>query len=123
MKKTDLERLKKILSLWDALHRQIVGREITREVLLHDEFAQWAVTTPVYNIGEQVYQLPAEFKNQYPDIPWNMVSGLRHRLVHDYEGINWSIISEVIFEDMPQFMVNVSRVAAKMENKERENMT
>ena len=33
-----------------------------------------------------------------------MVSGLRHRLMHDYEGINWSIIAEVLFEDMDAFV-------------------
>lgn len=115
MKKSDLERLKKILSLWDALHTQIVQRSITKEELLHDEFAQWAITTPVYNIGEQVYQLSPELKKKYVDIPWNMVSGLRHRLVHDYDGINWSIIAEVIFEDMPQFAFSVAEVLAELE--------
>ena len=29
-----------------------------------------------------------------------MVAGLRHRLVHVYDGINWSIVVEVVFEDM-----------------------
>lgn len=115
MKKSDLERVKKILSLWEALHTQIVQRNITKEELLQDEFAQWAVTTPVYNIGEQVYQLSPELKKQYPDIPWNMVSGLRHRLVHDYDGINWSIIAEVIFEDMPQFASSVAEVCTELE--------
>ena len=110
MKKSDLERLKKILSLWEALHEQMNRRGITKDDLLHDEFAQWAVTTPIYNIGEQVYQLSPELKGRYKDIPWNMVSGLRHRLVHDYDGINWSIIAEVIFEDMPPFAEAVSQV-------------
>lgn len=115
MKKSDRERLKKILSLWEAMHTQIIQRNITKDELLHDEFAQWAITTPVYNIGEQVYQLSPELKKQYPDIPWNMVSGLRHRLVHDYDGINWNIIAEVIYEDMPQFASAVAKVCAELE--------
>lgn len=53
MKKTDTERLKKIVSLWDALSSEIERRGITREMLLTEQFSQWAVTTPVYNIGEQ----------------------------------------------------------------------
>ena len=43
-------------------------------------------------------------KDQYPDIPWNVVSGLRHRLVHNYEGVNWSIIVEIIFDEMDGFV-------------------
>ncbi len=93
MKKSDIERLKKIVSLWEALSGEIMQRGITRELLLTEQFSQWAVTTPIYNIGEQVYQLSPEFKKEYPGIPWSVVSGLRHRLVHDYDGINWSLIA------------------------------
>ena len=100
MKKSDKERLKKIVSTWENLSRQMQQHGITPELLLEDEFAQWAVTTPLYNIGEQVYQLSSEFKAAYPDQPWNMVAGLRHRLVHDYDGINWTIIVEVVFSDL-----------------------
>lgn len=34
-----------------------------------------------------------------------MISGLRHRLVHDYEGTNWQMIVEVVFEDIPALLV------------------
>ena len=39
-----------------------------------------------------------------------MVSGMRHRLVHDYEGINWSVIVEVIFREMPGFVEQVRKI-------------
>ena len=100
MKKSDKERLKKIVSTWNDLHAQMEQRQITPALLLEDEFSQWAVTTPLYNIGEQVYQLSSEFKESHPEQPWNMVAGLRHRLVHDYDGINWTIIVDVLFTDM-----------------------
>lgn len=107
MIKSDNERLNKIVNLWSALNAQIKERHITRESLLEDEFLQWAVTTPLYNIGEQVYGLSPELKKQHPEIPWVVVSGLRHRLVHDYQGINWSIIVEVIFDEMDGFVRSV----------------
>lgn len=110
MKKPDVERLKKIITTWEALDRQIVERGIIRETLLSDEFFQWAITTPLYNIGEQVYQLSGELKSMHPDMPWSAVAGLRHRLVHDYEGINWSVIVEVVFDEMPGFIEGVRRI-------------
>ena len=114
MKKSDKERLKKIVSTWENLSAQMQQRGITPELLLEDEFAQWAVTTPLYNIGEQVYQLSSEFKASYPDVPWNMVAGLRHRLVHDYDGINWTIIVDVLFTDMAPFIQSVENILAGM---------
>ena len=110
MKKSDTERIKKIVSTWDALKRQIDEHSITKENLLDDEFSQWAVTTPLYNIGEQVYKISDETKKQNPQIIWSVVSGLRHRLVHDYEGINWSIIVDVIFNEMEEFVNDVKKL-------------
>lgn len=110
MKKSDTERIKKIVSTWDALKRQIDEHSITKEQLLDDEFLQWAVTTPLYNIGEQVYKISDETKKQNPQIIWSVVSGLRHRLVHDYEGINWSIIVDVIFNEMEEFVNDVKKL-------------
>ncbi len=65
MKKSDKERLKKIISTWESLSSQLKERDITSEQLLNDEFLQWAVTTPLYNIGEQVDQLSDELKKKY----------------------------------------------------------
>ncbi|MBR1762349.1 MAG: DUF86 domain-containing protein [Eubacterium sp.] len=107
MIKSDSERIKKIINTWNALQNQIKEHNITKESLLEDEFSQWAVTTPLYNIGEQVYKISPELKSEHPEIPWNVVSGLRHRLVHDYEGINWSIIVEVVFDEMNDFVDSI----------------
>ena len=54
--------------------------------------------------------LSPEFKKANPDIPWSVVSGLRHRLVHDYEGINWSIIVEVVFDEMDDFVKMIEKL-------------
>lgn len=55
-----------------------------------------------------------ELKKKYPEQPWNLVARLRHRLVHDYDGINWSIIVEVVFEDMPSFADAVKRILVEI---------
>lgn len=114
MKKTDKERLKKIVDIWEELHRQMQQRDITKELLLNDEFSQWAVTTPLYNIGEHVYQLDRELKERYPEQPWNKISGLRHRLIHDYDGINWTIIVDVIFNEMEPFVNAVKQILTEI---------
>lgn len=110
MKKSDTERIKKSISVWQALQNQIKEHSITKENLMNDEFLQWAVTTPLYNIGEQVYKISDEMKQQHPEIIWSIVAGLRHRLVHDYEGINWSIIVEVIFDEMNDFVESIKKL-------------
>ena len=35
---------------------------------------------------------------------------MRHRLVHNYEGTNWSIISTVLLEEIPAFTDQVRAI-------------
>ncbi len=57
MSGSDFERLKKIIGTWEAAAAQIEAKGITPEMLMEDEFSQWALTTPLYNIGEQVREI------------------------------------------------------------------
>jgi len=39
-----------------------------------------------------------------------MISVLRHRLVHDYEGTNWNIIADVVFEELSVLIKNLEKL-------------
>jgi len=110
VKYTDQDRLEKIISKGKELLKYISDNNVTREDLLETTSLQWLVTTPLYNIGEHVYYLSDEFKDKHKDTSWNLISGLRHRLVHDYEGTNWNVICDVIFEDLPVFLNQIDNI-------------
>lgn len=101
MKRSDEQRIKKIYENAVRLHEYIVSNEIRKDDLLTNVPLQWLVTTPLYNIGEHVYNLSNEYRETHKEIPWSMMSGLRHRLVHNYDGTNWNIIADVVFEELP----------------------
>ena len=107
MKYSDEQRIEKILYYATRLQKFISEKNITKEKILNEIELQWLVTTPLYNIGEHVYNLSRSFKSAHENIEWNMISGLRHRLVHDYDGTNWNIIVEVIFEELPIFIEQI----------------
>lgn len=43
-------------------------------------------------IGEAANRLPDEFKDRFPETDWHRIRGFRNRIVHDYFGIDYSII-------------------------------
>jgi uncharacterized protein with HEPN domain len=43
-------------------------------------------------IGEAANRLPEEFKETHPEIDWHKIRGFRNRIVHDYFGIDYSIV-------------------------------
>jgi uncharacterized protein with HEPN domain len=54
-------------------------------------------------IGEAIVQLPWEFKDQYPDIPWEKVAGLRNRLVHEYFDIDHKLVWNILEKSVSEF--------------------
>jgi len=110
MKHSDQQRVNKIYEYASKLTEYVRNNDITREALMTDFSLQWLVTTPLYNIGEQAYNLSAEYKAEHDEIPWSMISGLRHRLVHDYDGTNWEMISEVVFDDIPELLIQLEKL-------------
>lgn len=110
MKYTDRQRLERICDYCSKLLTYISDSGLTREMIMEDYAAQWTVTTPLYNIGEHTYNLSSEMKQSHPEIPWAKISGLRHRLVHSYDNTNWSIIVQVIFEELWDFYRDVEAI-------------
>ena len=88
MRYSDQQRICKIYENAHKLHEYITENNIKREDLMENYALQWLVTTPLYNIGEHAYHLSNEYKESHSTIQWKMMEGLRHLLVHDYDGTN-----------------------------------
>ena len=46
-------------------------------------------------IGEAANRLPEDFKDANSNIDWHRIRGFRNRIVHDYFGIDYSIVWEI----------------------------
>lgn len=105
--RNDEYRLQRIVELGNQLLDVMSKRGIGKERILSDFEAQWLVTTPLFNIGEQVNCLSRAFTDMHPEVPWSQIAGLRHRLVHNYEGTNWNMIAAVLQDDLEPFIRRV----------------
>jgi uncharacterized protein with HEPN domain len=72
------------------------------QAFLQDRKTIDAVTRNLEIIGEAARQLSEEDRAQYPQIPWAQIVGLRHRIVHDYFGIDTELIWEIASKDAPE---------------------
>lgn len=110
MKYTDEQRIEKIRIIVEKLLRYVDDNRLTREDVAEDETVRWTLTTPLYNIGENAYNLTADFKKAHNEIPWSKISGLRHRLVHDYDDTNWDIVNDIVFKVIPEFKKQIDKL-------------
>ena len=123
MKYSDAQRIEKICTMTEKLLNYLRTSNITEEIIVGNEPIRWAITTPLYNIGEHAYCLSDNFKAAYNQIPWNRISGLRHRLVHDYDNTSWSTICSVIFEVLPVFYDELKEVDKTLRENKGDNIS
>jgi uncharacterized protein with HEPN domain len=75
---------------------------MTKDQLLEDEVMKRAVVRSLEVIGEACKKIPADVKLKWDSISWKNMSGMRDRLIHDYVGINYSIVWDVSRNKIPE---------------------
>ena len=80
---------------------------MTREDFISSGMAADAVVRNLEIIGEAANRLPAEFTDKHSGIEWRKIIGLRHRIVHDYFGVDLDIIWSIIRRDLPDFVSKI----------------
>ena len=78
------------------------SREISFEDFIKDPVLMRAFVRSMEVIGEAVKNLPMEFREKYPDVPWKEIAGMRDKLIHEYFGINYKIVWKTVVEDIPK---------------------
>ncbi|HDP25251.1 MAG TPA: DUF86 domain-containing protein [Deltaproteobacteria bacterium] len=68
---------------------------------LGDETLKRAFVRSLEVIGEASKKLPEHVKEIQPDIEWRKVSGMRDRLIHDYFGVDYTIVWDVATNKLP----------------------
>jgi uncharacterized protein with HEPN domain len=64
-------------------------------------------------IGEAANRLPEEFKNQFSEVDWLRIRGFRNRIVHDYFGIDYSIVWNIKESFLPEMIAQLQPLTEK----------
>jgi len=71
--------------------------------LLHDDLDyRKSIAMSVLQIGELSTHLSEEFRDEYKDIPWRDIRGMRNIVAHHYGKIDENVLSEIIHKDIPE---------------------
>lgn len=79
-----------------------VTENLLLEDFLEDETLKRAVVRSLEIIGEATKKIPADFKVKWNSIQWKNMAGMRDRLIHDYIGVNYSIVWDVMRNKIPE---------------------
>ena len=73
----------------------------TKEQVINDEVLCRAVVRSIEIIGEASKKIDDNFKSIHNHIEWKKMSGTRDKLIHDYFGIDYDIVWDIIESKIP----------------------
>lgn len=88
----------------------VTGPNFSKDSLLQDEILKRALVRSLEIIGEATKKIPADFKIKWSSINWKNMAGMRDRLIHDYMGINYSIVWDVVRNKIPELSEQIAEV-------------
>ncbi len=61
-------------------------------------------------IGEASKKLDSDFKSKHPQIEWKKMAGSRDVMIHDYFGIDYEIVWNIIEEKIPELLFQINAI-------------
>ena len=90
-----------------------VSENLIYEDFLGNETLKRASVRSLEIIGEATKKIPADFKVKWKSIQWKNMAGMRDRLIHDYIGVNYSIVWDVMKNKIPEMNKQISEFLDK----------
>lgn len=90
-----------------------VKAELSYDTFVESETLKRAVVRSLEIIGEATKKISPEFRDKYPSINWKSMAGMRDRLIHDYMGINYKIVWDVIINKIPELQRQISKITER----------
>ncbi len=72
-----------------------------------------AVIRSIEVIGEAASKISIDFREGYPDIPWQKIIGMRNRLIHVYFDIDYNVIWQTVKENLPPLIEQLQLILKK----------
>jgi uncharacterized protein with HEPN domain len=103
------------VSLRDMLNHANEAVELlaggTRDEFGGSRVTQLAVTRLVEVVGEAASRVSTATRQRYPNIPWPQIIGMRNRLIHGYDVIDWDLLWDTVQADLPPLIASLKNMS------------
>jgi uncharacterized protein with HEPN domain len=94
---------------------EILLKNVTYDQFESDFRTNLAVVGALEIIGEATKRLPMSLRQEYPDIPWKNMAGMRDRITLGYDTVDLQIVWDVVKVDIPQIRPRIRHILTDYE--------
>jgi uncharacterized protein with HEPN domain len=76
-----------------------------------------AVIRSLEVLGEATKRIPLALRNEYKEIPWKKMAGLRDVLIHEYMGVDIKTVWNVVTKRIPEIKPLIEKVKEEIKSK------
>jgi uncharacterized protein with HEPN domain len=98
----------------EAINEVLDSNPPTRAEFDADKFVRSHILRHIQIIGEASWRLSEPLKEQWPQVPWRQIAGMRHVLVHDYFEVNWSRVYETATNHVPLLKPQIEAILTSL---------
>jgi uncharacterized protein with HEPN domain len=109
-----LEYIRHILDEIDFIVAQISTMDY--DSFVRNPTVKRAFVRSIEIIGEASKKIPDDVKAMQPDIEWRKVTGMRDKLIHDYFGVDYTIVWDVASNKLIDLRSKLINLSNKIEN-------
>lgn len=93
-------------------------KNVSKNDFMKNELLMDAVVRNLEIIGEASSKLTAPFMKKHKEIEWRKIIGMRNRIIHAYDTVNFEIVWDVVQEDLPALKGKLEKILSshKIEN-------
>jgi uncharacterized protein with HEPN domain len=73
-----------------------------RDAFLNDHMLQLAGLAIIIRIGEAANRVPQAERDAHPAVAWRQMVGMRNRIAHEYDVVDFELVWEVIESKAPE---------------------
>ena len=86
---------------------------LTHDKFIKDETLKRAFVRSLEIIGEAVKTIPKHVREQYRQIEWNKIAGMRDKLIHHYFGVDYDLVWDVVENHIPKLKETIKLILNK----------
>jgi uncharacterized protein with HEPN domain len=83
---------------------------LSKGQFMDDDTVKRAFVRSLEIIGEASKKIGVDLRQKWPQVEWRLMAGMRDRLIHDYFGVDYELVWDVVRNKIPKLKEEIEEI-------------